>query len=208
MIETLAAQGGWIAAADGTIDTSTRTGRMATTMHFAMGENELDRMCETSVVVHRRAIVEKGRHMGPAPFGYSRYADNRLVVNDGEANWVRFVFERRADGRGWVEISRDLDVAGIRQWDGRRLNPHMLRRLVRNRAYVGEAHHGEHVLADAHPAIVDEVLWQAANRVKPAVRSDVERREHEDSLLRSVGSGRASRAECGRLAPGPTPSQF
>src|SRR5438270_3172950 len=32
LIDTLAAQGGWIAAADGTIDTTTRTARMATTM--------------------------------------------------------------------------------------------------------------------------------------------------------------------------------
>lgn len=30
LIDMLAAQGGWIAAADGTIDTSTRAGRMAT----------------------------------------------------------------------------------------------------------------------------------------------------------------------------------
>jgi DNA invertase Pin-like site-specific DNA recombinase len=186
LIDALAAQGGWIAAADGTIDTSTRAGRMATTMHFAMAENELDRIRETSAVVHRRAIVEKGRHMGPAPFGYSREADNRLVLDEAEARWVRHVFERRADGRGWVEISRELAAAGVRQQDGRLLNPHMLRRLVKNRAYVGEAHHAEHVRAGAHPIIVDEVLWQAANRVRPAVRSDVEAREHEDSLLRGL----------------------
>lgn len=186
LIDTLAEQGGWIAAADGTIDTSTRAGRMATTMHFAMAENELDRIRETSAIVHRRAIVDKGRHMGPAPFGYSRDAEKRLVVDELEAGWVRHVFERRADGGGWVQISRELDQAGVRQRDGRRLNPHMLRRMVRNRAYVGEAHHAEHVLPDAHPAIVDEPLWQAANRVQPAVRSDVTVREHDDSLLRGL----------------------
>lgn len=186
LIDTLAAQGGWIAAADGTIDTTTRTARMATTMHLAMAENELERFRETSAVVHRRAIVQKGRHMGPAPFGYDRDADNRLVVNEVEAKWVRYAFERRADGRGWVEISRDLAAAGVRQRNGRKLNPHMLRRLVRNRAYAGEAHHAEHVLSGAHPAIVDEVLWQAANRVRPAVRSDVNGREYADSLLRGL----------------------
>lgn len=186
LIDSLAAQGGWIAAADGTIDTTTRAGRMATTMHFAMGENELDRIRETSAVVHRRAILEKGRHMGPAPFGYTRDDDGRLAVDDLEAVWVRRVFERRADGGGWVQISRELAAEGVRQRNGRPLNPHMLRRLVVRRVYVGEAVHGEHVRAASHPALVDEVLWQAANRVKPAVASDVEGRERPDSLLRGL----------------------
>jgi ATP-dependent DNA ligase len=33
-------------------------------MHFAMAENELERYRETSAVVHQRAIVDKGRHVG------------------------------------------------------------------------------------------------------------------------------------------------
>jgi site-specific DNA recombinase len=186
LIDTLAAQGGWIAAADGTIDTTTRAGRMATTMHFAMGENELDRIRETSAVVHRRAILEKGRHMGQTPFGYDRDKDMRLVVFEPEAGWVVYVFERRADGRGWVEISRELAAAGVRQRNGRALNPHMLRRMVKRRVYLGEAKHGEHVRASAHAPLVDEVLWQAANRVQPMVRSDVSGRDHDDSLLRGL----------------------
>jgi site-specific DNA recombinase len=201
LIDTLAAQGGWIAAADGTLDTTTRTARMATTMHFAMSENELDRFRETSAVVHRRAIMEKGRHMGPAPFGFGRDQDNRLVVDELEAEWVRYVFERRADGCGWVQLSRELAAAGVRQRNGRALNPHMLRRMVRHRVYVGEAVHGEHVRAGAHPALVDEVLWQAANRAKPAVRSDVKRREHEDSLLRGLLRCSGCRYVLKRLPP-------
>jgi hypothetical protein len=51
---------------------------MATTMHFAMAENELERYRETSAAVHERAIVDKGRHMGGTPFGYRRDADKRL----------------------------------------------------------------------------------------------------------------------------------
>ena len=76
LLDQLEKAGGWIAAADGTIDTSTRTAKMATTMHFAMAENELERYRETSAVVHERAIVDKGRHMGGTPFGYRRDADN------------------------------------------------------------------------------------------------------------------------------------
>jgi DNA invertase Pin-like site-specific DNA recombinase len=188
LIDELAELGGWIAAADGTIDTSTRTAKMATTMHFAMGENELERYRETSAVVHRRAIVEKGRHMGPAPFGYTRDSDGRLVVDEDRAPFARLVFERRAEGAGWVQISRELAQRGVRQHDGRYLNPYMLRRMVRRRVYVGEAHHGEHVHHDAHPAIIEAGLWAAANRSTPAVRSApaVKDRAHSESLLRGL----------------------
>ena len=171
LIDRLGELGGWIAAADGTIDTSTRTARMATTMHFAMAENELDRFRETSAAVHRTAIMEKGRHMGPAPFGYRRDDEGRLVLDESEAKIVRQVFECRADGAGWVALARDLEEQNVRQSNGRRVNQHLLRRMVRRRVYVGEATHGKHSKPGAHEEIVDEALWAAANRMTPVVRS-------------------------------------
>jgi site-specific DNA recombinase len=151
--------GGWIAAADGTIDTSMRTAKMATTMHFAMAENELERYRETSAVVHQRAIVDEGRHMGGTPFGYRRDADKRLVIHGPEAKWVRWIFEQRADGRGWASMSRELTERGVRQGTGRKLTHHMLRRMVTHRVYLGAAYHGKHVHPDAHPALIDPVLF-------------------------------------------------
>jgi site-specific DNA recombinase len=187
LIDRLETSGKWIAAADGTLDTSDRVARMATTMMLAVGQNELERYREQSAVIHKRAVLEKGRHMGPAPFGYRRGDDTRLVVDDDEAQWVRHVFVRRAESAGWVQLSRELDEAGVRQRNGRTLNAHMLRRMVTHRVYVGEASHGEYVRAAAHAAIVDEVTWQAANRAIPAVASDpAPGRQHEDSLLRGL----------------------
>jgi site-specific DNA recombinase len=179
-------RGSWIKSADGTIDISTPQTTMATTMFLASWENYAATRRVISKVVHERAIIEKGRQMGGTPFGYRRDDDGRLAVDELEARWVRYVFERRADGAGWVQLSRDLAKLGVKRRNGRALNPHMLRRLVERRVYVGEAKHGEHVRPGAHPALVDEVLWQAANRVKPAVRSDVKHRAYDDSLLRGL----------------------
>lgn len=187
LIDELERRGQWIAAADGTIDTTTRTGRMATTMHFAMAQSELERFKEQSAEIHRRAILDKGRHMGPAPFGYVRDSDGRLAPDPAEARIVRSIFERRADGAGWVQLARTLDQQGVRQRNGRLLSAHMLARLTRRRVYAGEASHGAHTRSNAHPAIVSEGLWAAANRVTPAVRSDTpQRRVHDDSLLRGL----------------------
>ena len=167
LLDQLEKAGGWIAAADGTIDTSTRTAKMATTMHFAMAENELERYRETSAVVHERAIVDKGRHMGGTPFGYRRDADKRLVIDKAEAKWVKWIFEQRSDGRGWASMSRELTERAVRQGSGRKLTHHMLRRMVTHRVYLGVAYHGKHVHPDAHPALIDPVLFEAANRVLP-----------------------------------------
>ena len=43
--------------------------------------------------------------------------------------------------------------------------------MVTHRVYLGEARHGEHVHPDAHEAVVDAVMFEAAGRVKPAVAS-------------------------------------
>jgi len=118
-------------------------------------------------VVHERAIVDKGRHMGATPFGYRRDGDKRLVIHGPEAKWVKWIFEQRADGRGWASMSRELTERGVRQGTGRKLTHHMLRRMVTHRVYLGVAYHGKHVHPDAHPALIDAVRFEAANRVLP-----------------------------------------
>lgn len=185
MIDELEAAGKWIAATDGTIDNTTPEARMTTTIILAASEREIGRFRAQSKIVHRQAIVDKGRHMGPAPFGYVRDDDGRLTPDPDRAEWVRYVFRRRADGEGWVQISRELDGLAVRQANGRLLNPHMLRRMARHRVYLGEATHGEHVHPNAHQALVDEALWAAMNRAAPTVRS-APTQEGQEVLLRGL----------------------
>lgn len=186
LIDELDQHGAWIAAADGSIDTTDHVRRMATTMTLAMAESELRRFRAQSAVVHRRAVMEKGRQMGPAPFGYRRDGDNRLVIDPKEAAVVRELFERRADGTGWVTLARDLGERGVRRANGRRLSSSSIVKMLRSRVYVGDAVHGEHVRAGAHPAIVTESMFYAVQQAKPQVRSDVAGRTHPDSLLRGM----------------------
>jgi hypothetical protein len=64
-------------------------------------------------------------------------------------------------------MSRELTERGVRQGTGRKLTHHMLRRMVTHRVYLGVAYHGKHVHPDAHPALIDPVLFEAANRALP-----------------------------------------
>ena len=80
---------------------------------------------------------------------------------------MKWIFEQRADGHGWASMSRELTERGVRQGTGRKLTHHMLRRMVTHRVYLGVAYHGKHVHPDAHPALIEPVLFEAANRVLP-----------------------------------------
>lgn len=187
LIDELQRLGGFIAAADGTIDTTDRIRTMATTMHFAFGQSELERFREQSAIIHRRAILEKGRHMGPAPFGYTRDGSGRLVPDPKRERWARWVFEQRADGAGWVSIARSLEAADVKLPSGAIITPNLLRRMIERRVYLGEAKHGNHSRPGAHPAIVDAGLFAAANRARPAVASAPStERVHEESPLRGL----------------------
>jgi site-specific DNA recombinase len=187
LIDELERAGAWIAAADGSLDTTDPNRKMATVMTLAVAERELERFREQSALIHRRAVIDKGRHMGPAPFGYTRDEAGRLVVDPDQAPIVLRVFRQRADGETFTALARQLDVEGVRQRTGRKVNALMLRRMVRRRVYLGEANHGPHVKPGAHPAIVDEATWTQANRASPSVRSSVAApRLHEESLLRGM----------------------
>lgn len=187
LVDDLERRGGWIVATDGTIDTTTRVGRLATTMNFAIAQSELERYTEQSAEVHRRAVMDKGRAMGPAPFGYLRDEEsNRLTRDPERAPWVVRVFEWRADGAGWSEMARRLRAAGVTHTSGRTLTTTYLARMVRRRTYVGEASHGQWMRAGSHEPLVSEALWQAANNATPAVSSRglFVGEKHPESLLR------------------------
>ncbi len=187
LIDRLGRAGKWIAATDGTLDTSDATRRMATIMFMANDEFRIGRQREQIAVIHERAIMEKGIHMGPTPFGYGRDEAGRLDPHPEEAPVVVAIFQMRADRIGWAAIARRLADQGVRQRSGRLLNQNMLRRLVRHRLYLGEASHGQHVLPGAHPAIVDEGLFAAVQRAEAVVGSSPQiARVHPESVLRGL----------------------
>lgn len=177
----------WIAATDGTLDTSDATRRMATIMFMAQDEFRIRRQREQSAVIHERAVMEKRVHMGPTPFGYRRLRDGRLDPDPVEAPFLVAALQMRADRIGWATIVRSLNAQGARQRNGRPLNAGMLRRLARRRVYLGEAYHGSHVLADAHAPLIDEGLYAAVQRAEGSVSASPQiDRVHPESVLRGL----------------------
>jgi DNA invertase Pin-like site-specific DNA recombinase len=203
-IDKVTRAGGMFASAQDGLDVSTDTGRLVLRIMLSMGEWELDRIRASWDVACAQATA-RGLRIGPAPFGYVRRNDGRLTPNPALAPTVAELFRRRAAGASVGELRRYLSDEGIAPPRGGRWEWSTVRGVLRNRTYLGELHYGRHARESAHPALIDEPTWLAA-------QSPVERLPGRDrrspallrGLLRCAGCGRLMTTTTVRVGPGRT----
>lgn len=163
------ADGDLVSVADN-FDTTTPMGRAMLQITLVFAELERERQRDGFRVAKVRAI-ERGIHISTlVPVGYRRGPDRRLVPVAREAKVVREVFLRRARGDSWTELAQHLDKKLPRKGAWPRQT---VAKLVANRVYIGEAHQGDIVNANAHPAVVSRAEWEAAQQQQgePVARS-------------------------------------
>ena len=127
----------------------------------------------------RAEAIAEGKAIGGAPFGYrfkdptpkgkgQGVVDSRLDVDEDAAPIVRELFERKAGGATWLELTRWLDTVAPKPNGG-----HWARSTVdrhdRRRTYLGEVRHGEHVKperarGDRHPRALAAGAERAGRR--------------------------------------------
>ena len=162
-IERITAVGGTFVSTTENFDTSSPMGEFALHVFLAMGQMELRRIRDSWAIAGSSA-VERGIHIAPTvPYGYDKGADKRLVPNDA-APFVVQAFQMRADGATWQAVADGMNAKAPAREDGRPWVERTVERMVCRKVYTGLAHWGEHLNADAHPAIVDEALFAAAQR--------------------------------------------
>ncbi len=115
------------------------------------------------------ASKKKGLWMGGRPpLGYDG-VERKLVMNTAEAAVVRDIFRRYLALGSVVKLARELEADGVRSkaWTGKDgihrggaiLTRGAVYHLLSNAVYLGCIRHGDKLYADAHPAIIDQVLW-------------------------------------------------
>ena len=165
LVEEIDGYGASIAAVDLGIDPTTPFGEFALTIMLALGRMERRRITDSWDAANRRAI-ERGVHFtGRTPYGYDREKGQPLTVNAETAPVVREIFERRAMKESRWSIAGWMNETHPRA-DGRAWTARNIEVIHSNRVYLGEAFHGKHRNLEAHPAIVTEAEYEAANAVK------------------------------------------
>jgi site-specific DNA recombinase len=153
---------------------------------------------------NRAGAIREGKAMA-CPFGY-RYKDatprpggkgildSRLVPHETEAPVVAELFERKAAGATWLELSRWLDDAAPKPHGCKWARSSVIA-IIRCRTHLGELHHGKFLRIDAHDAIVSSAVWRRAQN-EPGRRTP--RGSYLLSgLIRCAGCGRNMRGSSG-----------
>ncbi|MGA7705306.1 MAG: recombinase family protein [Solirubrobacteraceae bacterium] len=174
LVEQITDAGGVIAALDLGLDPTTPFGEFGMTIMLALARMERRRMSEAWEHAKTRAL-DRGARMGPTPFGYTRTDDGLLLPHPKWARVVTGAFKLAADGGVDAALAylRKMSPAdpsparpGVprkRTEDHRTWTAFTVRRLLRNRSYLGETHYGDRLVRDSHAALVDRVTFERAH---------------------------------------------
>jgi site-specific DNA recombinase len=205
LVEQITEAGGSIAALDRGLDPTTPFGEFGMTIMLALARMERRRMSEAWEHAKTHAL-DRGARMGPTPFGYARGDDGLLVPHPKWARVVKRAFKLAADqgvdaALGYLHkqvpaypSDGRLGVRRKRSADHRTWNAFTVRRLLRNRTYLGETRYGDRLVRDSHPALVDRATFERAHPGE-------ERPKRKAAAVFPL-SGLATCAACGEILVG------
>jgi len=157
-------------------NTSSSMGRLMLNVLLSFAQFEREMISERTrdkIAATRR----KGKWSGGMPMlGYDVAPNGgRLHVNDDEATRVREIFELYLNRLSLIEVVKELDRRGwtTKQWTtrkghergGKPFNKNSLFKLLTNRIYLGKITYKDEVYEGEHPAIVDEEIFERAQRL-------------------------------------------
>jgi DNA invertase Pin-like site-specific DNA recombinase len=145
-----------------------QSGLMAFVMGLRNHEDSKRKGAATSAGLRRMA--ERGRHHGPAPYGYrwiGTGTELRLVIDEIEACVVRRIFQEFVEtGVGLARLARRLDEGGIRPPRGKRWGQHTLANILDQPVYMGQVRFKGETFAGNHPPIIEQALWLRAQALR------------------------------------------
>lgn len=129
-------------------------------------ESIYEGMAAAFIESHRKNVTrgltynaERGLYNGIRMMGYQGKPDHPYKIDPDTAPIVQRIYQEYAAGTPMMQICRDLDAAGIRSVHGNAMTVNSLRRILTNRAYIGEYSYSGHVIPDGMPRIIDDDLF-------------------------------------------------
>ena len=98
-------------------------------------------------------------------FGYDVDRSTKKYIPDpSTAPFVQWAFKEYASGRPLKAIAEEMNAQGLRTPRNAKFSVNMLNKMLKNRAYIGEYHHGDITVAGGMPVLVDEATFDRAQR--------------------------------------------
>jgi DNA invertase Pin-like site-specific DNA recombinase len=208
IVEVFDAHGASFVSVTQAFNTSTSMGRLTLNvlLSFAQFEREV-----TGERIRDKIAASKKKGLwmgGHAPLGYD-VKDRTLVINEHDAETVRFIFRRYLELSSVYKLKTELDANGVtsklRQnakseaQGGRTITAGALYHLLQNPIYSGRIAHKGQSYDGTHEAIIEPELWEAVQRSLEGNRR--ERRNGTSAKEPSLLAGLIVDAQGERLTP-------
>ncbi|MDO4582385.1 MAG: recombinase family protein, partial [Bacillota bacterium] len=96
---------------------------------------------------------------GSMPYGYRRGQDGRYVVQEAEAQVVREIYSRVAQGDTFASIMDDLNNRGLKTKSGAKWNRSSFNTIITNERYTGVYIYGDVRIEGGIPQILDREIY-------------------------------------------------
>ena len=103
---------------------------------WALSEYYIDNLSDEVRKGHKETAIKGLHNGGVAPFGYD-VVDQKYIINELEAGYVRKIFDCAANREGFTVIIDELAAAGIRGKRGKQIKYTQIYEMLRNEKYTG-----------------------------------------------------------------------
>ncbi len=106
----------------------------------------------------------KGNYQGGGiPYGY-KIDGRKLVIDESKAEIVRFMYSQFASGVYVKDIIAELTAKGI-LYKNKRFATNTVYNILKNEKYSGIYKHGEEVIDNMYPRIIDDELFEKVRKI-------------------------------------------
>ena len=121
---------------------------------------------------------------GTVAYGYDIDKDRKFVINEKEADIVRLIYKKYAEGNSISAIIKYLNEAGVKTKNNAVFRPNSLRTILSNRKYIGEYNYMDIMIKDAIPPIIENKLFEEVQSMRETSQKARSRtKATEDYLL-------------------------
>ncbi|WP_145459117.1 cassette chromosome recombinase CcrB [Staphylococcus epidermidis] len=158
------------------IPLNTSSGKLMLQMIASFSEFERNNIVE-NVFMGQTRRAQEGYYQGNLPLGYDKIPDSKheLMINQHEANIVRYIFESYAKGHGYRKIANALNHKGYVTKKGKPFSISSITYILANPFYIGKIQFAKYknwsekrrkglndhpVISDGkHTPIINQDLW-------------------------------------------------
>ena len=118
---------------------------------------------------------------------------------------MQWAFREYASGKPLKAIAEEMNAQGLRTPRNAKFSVNMLNKMLKNRAYIGEYHHGDIVVEGGMPVLVDKATFDRAQRRFAENKRKGSQRAHgmnENEAPRYWLTGKLYCGECGSTMQG------